>query len=445
MRMYMGGSEVKLWRDLLSEQNVPNVGLSYIGLLRRNKNNVELTSKWSIADHYPEDQNIFLDSGAFTINKEGAEYTKEAVHDMCCNYEVFVTNNIDRVSLVSELDAQLLGYDYIKARREDFYDDLPPDKFMPIWHVSYGTQELERLCSSYAIVGISGIDSADVNLVPMLNGLVHRYGVRLHGVAMTGRKMMDRVKWDSVASMSWLSPSRFGDTILWVGGELKRYPKDYKKERRRHAPYITAHGFDADKIIADDSTELLKLSLWSWGKFVESLSHSVVATEAVEQNGNFAEMTPNGVDIHGIYTGNKNLPAVMPQIRETSLFEQALIGNALEVKTTDQAKALHSALVDLQAQRVLAMKHIEDSEGGYVNANLSQEIDRLNKLIKTRSEMDKTGFSIHVEASGPQGPGFMSAMLGRDVSDKLVPQEDEEEAPVQQENEDIVEAELLNE
>src|ERR1700683_3744638 len=166
MKMYFGGSEVKLWRDLLAQENVPNVALSYIGLLRRNKNNLEITENWSIAEHYPEDQNIFLDSGAFTLNKEGADYTREDALLLAQCYEKFVENNIDRISLVSEFDVQILGQAQMQWSRDGFYNSLPADKFMPIWHAEYGVDELERLCSTYSVVGITATDIGDKSLIP---------------------------------------------------------------------------------------------------------------------------------------------------------------------------------------------------------------------------------------------------------------------------------------
>src|SRR5690348_7246711 len=107
MKLYFGGSEVKMWRDLLAEEQVSNVALSYIGLLRRNKGNVQNTADWSISGHYPDNQSIFLDSGAFTLNKENAEYTREQAQELAGSYMIFVQNNIDRVALVSEFDAQV--------------------------------------------------------------------------------------------------------------------------------------------------------------------------------------------------------------------------------------------------------------------------------------------------------------------------------------------------
>jgi hypothetical protein len=437
MRMFFGGSEVKLWRDLLAQEQVPNVALSYIGLLRRNKNNLKITENWSIADHYSADQNIFLDSGAYTLNKEGAEYTREEASILSEHYTDFVKNNIDRISLVSEFDAQILGYDFILECRDGFYDFLPSEKFMPIWHAEYGVDELERLCSTYSVVGITATDIGDKSLIPMLNNFVSRYGVRLHGVAITGRKLLKEIKWDSVASMSWLSPSRFGDTIIWVGGELKRYPKAYKdRARNQHGEYLRKNGFDLDKIKADDGNEILRLSLWSWLKFSETLERRVTNTTRNEMTS-FAEDGYSGVDIGGVTERNDNL---LPAIPETSSFELALRGETAVAKTTDQRKVLHSALIDMQAQRVLDLKRREDSED-FADINLSMEIDRLARLIKQQNEMEKQSFSLKIEATAPASEGLISTMFGADIGNKLNP--NQPAITTAQQVDDIHEAEIV--
>jgi hypothetical protein len=440
------GSEIKLWREILAEQHIPYVALSFMGLRRR----IRDTVNWDISASYPEYQEIFLDSGAYTLNREGSEYTREQAAELSGIYTEFVSRNIDRLSLVSEFDAHVLGYDYIQAMRKDFYDNLPPEKFMPVWHPSYGLQELDRLCSSYVVVGVAEMQAGDNSLLATLNSLVNRYGVRLHGIAMTGIKMMKQVKWDSAASMSWLSPSRYGDTIMWTAsGELKRYPKAYKDQcRNQHRTYLEKQGFNVDKLLADDRREVLRLSLWSWGKFTDSMDkYSLISNSAAMEDISGIKGNMNSeVDTHDD-SGRKNSEiSVISGVRETSLFEAALGNYPVEVRSQDQVNALHSALIDLQAQRVLTLKKQEDAEMGY-DFNVSAEIDRLNKLIRARHEMGKSGISVHIEASGPEGPGFMSSMFGASVGEKLAekPVKASPQEIILEENSEIFEAELLNE
>lgn len=413
MKFYFAGSEVKSWRDLLASQNVTNVALSFVGLQRRIKG----THKWEISSNYAKYQNVFLDSGAFTINKNAENYPN--VQDISHSYIEFVSRNIDSVAMVSEFDAQSLGYTYIEAMREDFYNQfVPPEKFMPVWHESYGMEELEKLASRYRIVGIVAEDIQSGSLTPKLNSLVNQYGVRLHGAAVTGREIMKQIKWDSVASTSWLSPSHFGDTIIWTGRELKRVPRAYKeKARNQYKNIMIDNGFDYDKILADDSTEVLKLSIWSWGKYMEDLEKHRVTTSPWNEKATSEEIATGVVDTLPSNMRNELLPVV----RETVAFEAALHNESYTLRTPEQQKVLHSALIDLQAQRVVVAKKLEDAEGGFPDINLSAEIDRLNRLIKTHSELERTTFSVKVEAntSDANAAGFFSGMFGQDAGEKL--------------------------
>lgn len=462
MKYYFGGGEIKSWRDLLKAENVPTVGLSYMGLRRR----ITKLDNWKIADNFPGQQ-VFLDSGAYTINRSDGEYTYTDAEELASEYVDYVQANIDAVSLVSEFDALILEKEEIEYYRDKFYNGLDPAKFMPIWHEEYGTEELDKLCSAYEVVGITQSDMHDTSLIATLNHMVNRYGVRLHGVAITSKEMLKAVAFDSVSSMSWLSPSQYGDTIVWAGKELKRYPRAYKAQaRKKHRTVFMDNGFDPVKIEADDSRELLRLSLWSWQQFVNSLDG--VTTHAYPHNPKSGEIDTSAVDMQGVTEGNAKLLPAIPEKRETQIlpvmgvirksenpededseevpyvykrsesmrvcntcflklkcpgFQEnanCLYNIPIEVKTKEQLKAVKDALVEMQTQRVLFMQMAEDLEGGYADPNLSSEMDRLARLIKAKEEAEQDTFTMTVKAtqSNPS-KSFMERTFGQTAHSKL--------------------------
>lgn len=483
MKLYYSGSEIKSWRNLLSDQGISTMALSYVGLSRR----IKTTDNWKISAVYPENCDIFLDSGAYTFNREGADFTVSDAQAVAGSYMAFVQDNINDVSLVSEFDAQILGYPAIQNYRESFFDSLPSGKFMPIWHSEYGSHELEKLCSEYEVVGIRQSEMRDTSLIPVFSSLIRRYNVRLHGVAITGKKMMRSVPWDSVSSTSWLSPSVYGDTLLWIPAlkDLKRFPKGSKDKRRSYRHVIEENGFDYAKIDADDSTELLKLSLWSWEKFISALT-----TNQLPKLPNSGENRGKEVDILGSRNQNAQLIPREPVQRETVLIPlmgtrlqensdtkdlepvlfkrsesmrvcntcvlkdkcpgfkvdaNCLYNIPLEVKTKDQLRALQDTLVEMQTHRVLFMQMAEDLDGGYADPNLSQELDRLQRMIKSKNEMDIDTFSLKVTATqSNQKSGIMDRLLGSDGAAKFR----ELESPVRADDllkaSEIYEAEVLD-
>jgi len=462
---------------MLAEENVEHVSLSYMGLRRRTK----FVRPWLLAEKYPEDQKIFLDSGAYTVNSaEDDKYSLSELREIANQYMAFVDQNLDRIEMVSEFDALALGPEYIEAMREDYWDDLPDGKFLPIWH-GERLDELDRLCQRYARVGIPQTALGGRNLTPTLNSMVQKYGTKLHGIAMTKPDEMKAVRWDSVASTSWISPSQFGDTIVWTGNELKRYPKKYKDQaRKRHRTYFDSIGFSSEKIEADDSTEVLRLSVWSWRQLVENVQRhkstdvEVVATSPDDPSEANAETLGTAVDTQGSETRNSGTTAVAIRSRserqllpvmgvmkqteqvlgpdgETTEVEIALVETRSEsmrmcnscflkdkcpafkpdtncaydipvtVKTRPQMLALQNAIIEMQSQRVMFMQMAEDMEGGYADPNLSNEIDRLQKMIKTKTELEQDTFSLKIEAKGSSNgaqAGMLTRLFGRDAAER---------------------------
>jgi hypothetical protein len=92
----------------------------------------------------------------------------------------------------------------------------------------------------------------------------------------------------------------------------------------------------------------------------------------------------------------------------------------VQVKSKQQMQSLQNSLIEMQAQRVLFMKMVEDMTGGYADPNLSGEIDRLQKLVKVKTELEQDTFSVKLEAKGNGGgAGMISRIFGRDAGEQM--------------------------
>jgi hypothetical protein len=100
-----------------------------------------------------------------------------------------------------------------------------------------------------------------------------------------------------------------------------------------------------------------------------------------------------------------NCPAFKPQ-------NSCAFNLPVEVKTKDQLKALLTAIIEMQGQRVAFMRFAEEMNGGYADPNLSQEIDRLLKLVGNVNEMDQNKEFIQITASRQSSGGVLSAIFG---------------------------------
>lgn len=490
MKLYLGGTEVSDHRKMLTEQGVMFVSLSYAKLAAR----VKFAKPWLLSEHYAEDQSIFLDSGAYTFNKEGSDLTEDDAMELATNYMSFVVQNLDRISLVSEFDALMLGRDWLNAMREDFWDELG-DKFLPIWHAESGRDDLEALASKYSRVGIYAKEIDD-KMLPMLRDIVQRHGTKLHGVSMTKIDVMAWEVWDSVGSNSWISPSQYGDTIVWMpNNELKRYPMRYKDQcRSRNRAWFEQNGFDAQAIIDDDRKEVLRLSVWSWQHYIDYLNHRKLLTPfgslnhpAGNDNPQFAEggITPLDHPLPGVE--NEHLLPAVREPREIKLIPVMAVHSAetedgesenllatnntslmqcnncyirdlcpemkpdascaysipVEVTSKRQMRALQDTLISLQTKRVMTMSLMEQVKGGYADANVGVELDRLQRMIKHKWEAEKSGFRLTIEADGPAKDGILSNLLGRDVGDTMSEMDEPIDAQEAMENMNIIDAEVV--
>jgi hypothetical protein len=77
--------------------------------------------------------------------------------------------------------------------------------------------------------------------------------------------MIEAVDWDIVIVSSWTSVVRYGETQIWDGHGLRRYPAQQKESARRsHRAAIARMGVDYDEIMEDNIDEVSKLAIRSW-------------------------------------------------------------------------------------------------------------------------------------------------------------------------------------
>jgi hypothetical protein len=434
----------------MTDCGILDISLSYFGLRRRTK----FTKPWLIQDKFKSNQNIFIDSGCHTINSAKEQvYTNEELKGIAEHYYSWITDNISEIEIYSEFDSTQLGDKFIEGYRGSV-QSISPDKFLPIWHSDYGTDNLRRLGETYGRVGILQTAIGGRDLVPVLNSVAAR-GIKLHGLAMTKPDIMQAVPWESVSSTSWISPMQYGDTIIWSHNQLKRYPKKMKDQaRKKERAAFMAGGFDLEKIYDDDAHELLRVSLWSWTKQVEAINRKTnrgVTTPVNYSDDEFSDF--DSADVGTVVDRvQKRVPTALPRnpsdrqvipfldfdidiekrknkltgemedievpkvrVRSESMricdtcflaakcpmFEEnttCAYDIPIVVETKEQMTSLMNSVVSMQAQRVLFMKMAEDTSGGYADPVLSGEIDRLGKLMKTKHEMEQEGFSLTVTA-----------------------------------------------
>lgn len=86
----------------------------------------------------------------------------------------------------------------------------------------------------------------------------------------------------------------------------------------------------------------------------------------------------------------------------------------VRVRTKEQYIALLDSMISMQAMRVFSMRMSEEVEGGYADPNLSQEMDRLAKFVKLKSDIEEAGFtfSMKMQSKDNAEVGLISRLFG---------------------------------
>lgn len=432
MRVVYLGSEVPSNRLILEECGVKDFGFSFY---RAWKRGLPKTKPYDLMDYFPEGSRIYVYNGA---------PTDEMDNDYLDAYFHFLNNNYNNIKYI-------YGEDVVVA------EDLT--KHIVFWDAETGKQGLERLVDSGTQnIGIKGEDiETNPFLAATTQNLSYEDGAAFHAVAAMKPDNLRQVKVDTVSTMSWLSPMMRGETIVWDGSRIVRYPKRMKEQARpRYTHIYEKAGLDFDKIMADDAKEISKLAIWSYEQYatrdISYMSEKLLGTDLMEQPSSDVDKSPSGMrklnpreegemstlpvvgyDIETVIEEQDGKPVLkdVPMLRtnQTSLRicntcfvaancpafkkdSQCAYKLPVEIKTKDQLKALINAMIEMQGQRVLFAKFTEDLNGGYPDPNVSQELDRLFKIIKTTKDLDDSQSFIRMTVEGRASSGVLSSLFG---------------------------------
>jgi len=151
---------------------------------------------------------LVIDSGAFTTAASGKQMDHEA-------YLEWLLEHADLISFALSYD--VIGDHHASRVNHDIAVETIGDKvkMVPTWHLGSPMDELHRLCRSYDFVSIGGAVpfAKSTDMLATIAGQCHRvareYGTKLHGLGMTGNRILHGFPWYSVDSSAWLSSARF--------------------------------------------------------------------------------------------------------------------------------------------------------------------------------------------------------------------------------------------
>ena len=463
MKIVYLGAEVPSNRTLLETTTATNVGVSFWRLVKRG---LPKNKNYLLSNYFKSDISIYV-HGGIPLNE--TSLTAADLEAFAASYEEFIAHNIDRITLFTELNHPLLDLNFIETQRKTCWAEVPPGKFLPVWHSPTGQSGLNQLVESYLDIGITGQDiEAHSYLAAATRTFVRRRGTRFHAIACAKPDNLRAIQVETASTMSWLSPMIHGETIIWDGTKIARYPKRMKDlARSRYSHIYEKAGIDFNKVIEDDPKEVCKLAVWSYerledrintmGPYDDDAEETVISdiSDKTELVSN-AETSITNADTKGGYERKviprnpdeminlpvftydlkteidddgviKEIPVVQSQSSTLRQCNTCFVASncpafkpnnacafnlPIEVKSKEQLKALINAIIEMQGQRVAFMRFSEEMNGGYADPNVSQEIDRLFKLIKTVKELDDSREFIRMTVERKGSAGVLSQIFG---------------------------------
>ena len=468
------GVEIPSNRTTLERNGVTKVMLNYWGLRKRG---MPKTKQYLIGEYFRQDMKVWVNSGATQADK--SNMSRQELMDYAADYEEFIAINYDRIEGFTEFDSQVLGLPTIVDNRAVYEND---PKLWVVWHEAYNTMLLQRWAGEYRNIAIPGEAVESVtSLSGIIRGIQSRYPeVRFHALATAKPDNLRQIPFSTASTLSWLSPMRRGETIVWDGGKLVRYPKSMKAQARlRYKAIVTRAGLDFDKFIKDEDQESTKVAIWSYLQLEANMDKDKPDLKLIQGGKQPAEVSDNSDDT--LYTGLmemlggssnnsgsdmrkvertevtkrdpseviplpvfgydmktivdtvdghdvlKQVPVVQSQHASLRQCNTCFVASncpafkpdttcafnlPIEVKTKEQLKALLTSIIEMQGQRVAFMRFAEEANGGYADPNVSQEIDRLFKLVGNMKDLESNKEFVQITASRQSSGGVLSAIFG---------------------------------
>ena len=464
------GSEIPSNKTLLLNSGVQNIGVAFDGLTKRVRQEIP-----NLLANFPQDSEVRLHALPGIAPEKQKELSEDELREFAADYELFVESNRHLLSSWTEFDCMALGQAWITNRREEFYSQFDDQLFRPIWHFDQGVRELERVSDEYPHVALPLASVEDFTALPgLLRQYANKYETRYHLLSATRPETILALPVDTVYTATWQAPMRRGETIVWDGGRLHRYPAKSKDEARaRHRQLYENIGLDTQKILDDVPAEVTKLALWSLQEF-EKGDGNVVPMRPSNQlsdsshpalgggNGGTGSDTSDRKPTSLAHTApapiksrNEAEKAILPSFGLEA--RRAMVDDAdgnttisdldvltsgtatlrncntcfvaatcpafqpdtecafslpVEIKTQDQLKGLLHTMIEMQSSRIGFARYAEELNGGYADITVSREMDRLFKMVESLKKLEENREFVKVSVERSTSGGVLSQLFG---------------------------------
>jgi hypothetical protein len=228
MKIYFANAEKSSHRTLLQSAGVTRFAVNLTHLAIPKKKELDLS--------------VMFNGGEIVV------YTSENDEDVN-RYDSFLRQHYENIAMV-------IG-------RPDYDGSWLNDRYVPVWNDPEDLERLAYLCQRHGRAAISD-KAVNGKNISRIRNLIQRWDAKLVGMS-SKPDVIETLQWDSVLVGSWTSAVRYGETQIWDGHGLRRYPAQQKDSaRKKHRADIIRLGIDYEQIIQDDNAEVAKLAIKSW-------------------------------------------------------------------------------------------------------------------------------------------------------------------------------------
>lgn len=228
MKVILSGGEKGTFRNVLTANGVQDIAMNLT------QYNIPKTKAVDLGQ-------LFKGADVYIYTSDGDEDSEK--------FDSFVREHADNITGV-------IG-------RPGYNGEWLGEKYIPLWNDEHDVERLAYLCQKYGRAAVSD-RAINTKTLSRINQLQQRWGADLYGIT-SKVDHIESVEWTAVLVSSWTSVVRYGETQIWDGHGLRRYPAQKKESaRKKHRGDIIRLGIDYEAIQEDDVSEVAKLAVKSW-------------------------------------------------------------------------------------------------------------------------------------------------------------------------------------
>lgn len=187
-------------------------------------------------DSYVYHDTHILDSGAFSaINDKTGKYKNFDWDDYTKKYIAFIKQTNQKLFFELDIDCVvgLNKVEYYRKMIEDAIGIAP----IPVWHSNRGADYFEYMAENYKYVAIgttkANAEGRKIRKNPeILNWFInkaHSKGAKIHGLGFTSIPWLNKLKFDSVDSTTWVNGGKYGEMCQFKGNKIVKVNKKNHK------------------------------------------------------------------------------------------------------------------------------------------------------------------------------------------------------------------------